>query len=130
MSTKKKLNKKGKIKFKEFTKEESEISDFNNLFNIKKNFSEDLGFNIAFLNKKRAINNFDYFTGSEEEENDKNYKIKKDHSDGSEKNEEDEDSLPEELIDLINERKGKEPFTKKDFEKYVKFYNLKFDFIK
>ena len=35
-----------------------------------------------------------------------------------------EDDLPKELIDLINDRKNKPPFTSEDFEKYRKYKNL------
>ena len=83
---------------------------------------------MALLNKKRENKNLDYFTESEEEDSNQNFKIKKDESVGDEKNNKDEDPLPEELIDLINKRKEKGPFKKEDLEKYAKIYNIKYDF--
>ena len=41
-----------------------------------------------------------------------------------------ENNLPKELLDLIEERKNKEPFTLEDFEKYKAYKKLNVNFSK
>ena len=41
-----------------------------------------------------------------------------------------ENNLPKELLDLIEERKNKEPFTLEDFEKYKAYKKLNVNFVK
>ena len=41
-----------------------------------------------------------------------------------------EEDLPDELIEIIENRKNKEPFTEKDFKKYNEFKNLNINFSK
>ena len=117
----------------------------------KKDFTEYSRVDMTLLNKKRERKEGD------EEANENNNKLDEDKNindtnkeDEKEKkeavnikkneeqnnNEEEikendlENNLPKELLELIEERKGKEPFTAADFEKYKVFKKLDINFSK
>ena len=105
----------------------------------KKDFTEYTRVDMTLLNKKRERNN------ENGEVNENNDKLKEDKN-VNEHNEEEideknedmkeikendlENNLPKELLELIEERKDKEPFTAVDFEKYKVFKKLDFNFSK
>ena len=118
----------------------------------KKDFTEYSRVDMTLLNKKRERKEGD------EEANENNNKLDEDKNINDtnkeeekekkedvniEKNEEQnnnneeeikendlENNLPKELLELIEERKGKEPFTAADFEKYKVFKKLDINFSK
>ena len=118
----------------------------------KKDFTEYSRVDMTLLNKKRERKEGD------EEANENNNKLDEDKNINDtnkeeekekkedvniEKNEEQnnnneeeikendlENNLPKELLELIEERKGKEPFTAADFEKYKIFKKLDINFSK
>ena len=117
---------------------------------VKKDFTEYSQIDMSLLNKKRERT-----TEKEEEEQEKNNKlgedqimnnneeVKKeekieiiDNENINNKKEEEikendlENNLPKELLDLIEERKNKEPFTLEDFEKYKAYKKLNVNFSK
>ena len=71
-------------------------------------------------------------TKNEEKNEDKN----KENNDNNNKKEEEikendlENNLPKELLDLLESRKDKEPFTLEDFEKYKAYKKLNVNFSK
>ena len=68
----------------------------------------------------------------EEVKNEKNEEKKNniDNKDEEIKENDLENNLPKELLELIEQRKDKEPFTAQDFEKYKAFKKLDFNFSK
>ena len=117
---------------------------------VKKDFTEYSQIDMSLLNKKRERT-----TEKEEEEHENNNKlgedqimnnneeVKKeekmeiiDNEKINNKKEEEikendlENNLPKELLDLIEERKNKEPFTLEDFEKYKAYKTLNVNFSK
>ena len=117
---------------------------------VKKDFTEFTQIDMTLLNKKRErtvdenennnklnedknINNI-----NEKEIKEKKEDIhieKKEDLNNNDKEEEIkendlENNLPKELLELIEERKGKEPFTAADFEKYKVFKKLNINFSK
>ena len=118
----------------------------------KKDFTEYTRVDMTLLNKKRERKE------EVEENNENNNKLTEDKNiniineeqtnekkeeGNNEKNEEQninkeeeikendlENNLPKELLELIEERKNKEPFTAADFEKYKAFKKLNIDFRK
>ena len=115
---------------------------------VKKDFTEYSQIDMSLLNKKRER------TPEKEEENennnilndDKNMNITEEmkkeeiieniiEENNDNKKEEVkvndlENNLPKELLDLIEERKNKEPFTLEDFEKYKAYKKLNVNFVK
>ena len=117
---------------------------------VKKDFTEYSQIDMALLNKKRERST------EKEEGNESNNKLtedknvilneevkteekkedKKDENNNNNKKEEEikendlENNLPKELLDLIEERKNKEPFTLEDFEKYRAYKKLNVNFAK
>ena len=115
---------------------------------VKKDFTEYSQIDMSLLNKKRER------TPEKEEENennnilndDKNMNITEEmkkeeiieniiEENNDNKKEEIkvndlENNLPKELLDLIEERKNKEPFTLEDFEKYKAYKKLNVNFVK
>ena len=115
---------------------------------VKKDFTEYSQIDMSLLNKKRER------TPEKEEENennnilndDKNMNITEEmkkeeiieniiEENNDNKIEEIkvndlENNLPKELLDLIEERKNKEPFTLEDFEKYKAYKKLNVNFVK
>ncbi len=117
---------------------------------VKKDFTEYSQIDMSLLNKKRERT-----TEKEEEEHEKNNKLEEDqimnnneevkkeekieiidNENINNKKEEEikendlENNLPKELLDLIEERKNKEPFTLEDFEKYKAYKKLSVSFSK
>ena len=115
---------------------------------VKKDFTEYSQIDMSLLNKKRERT-----TEKEEEEHENNNKLGEDQimnnneevkkeekieiiEIGLRKKEEEikendlENNLPKELLDLIEERKNKEPFTLEDFEKYKAYKKLNVNFSK
>ncbi len=117
---------------------------------VKKDFTEYSQIDMSLLNKKRERT-----TEKEEEEHENNNKlgedqimnnneeVKKeekieiiDNENINNKKEEEikendlENNLPKELLDLIEERNDKEPFTLEDFEKYKAYKKLSVSFSK
>ena len=136
---------------------EKESLDFKELYyshpsqkdKVKKDFTEYSQVDMTLLNKKRER----LTEGGDENENKKkvsedinvisNEEIKKeekieDKTNENNNNKKDEEikendlenNLPKELLDLIEERKNKEPFTLEDFEKYRNYKKLNVNFIK
>ena len=121
---------------------------------VKKDFSEYSQVDMNLLNKKREriveaeevkekednnkINEDDEIIPIiEDAKNDeKNENKNNENNDNNNKKEEEikendlENNLPKELLDLIEERKDKEPFTLEDFEKYKAYKKLSVSFSK
>ena len=120
---------------------------------IKKDFTEYSQIDMTLLNKKRErIVEVEEIKEKEDnnklnEENEiipiiedtkndeKNEDNHKENNDNNKKEEEVkendlENNLPKELLDLIEERKDKEPFTLEDFEKYKAYKKLSVSFSK
>ena len=116
---------------------------------VKKDFTEYSQVDMTLLNKKRER----LTEGEEENESKKkvnedinvisNEEIKKEEKiedkieeNNNNKKEEEikendlENNLPKELLELIEERKSKEPFTLEDFEKYKAYKKLNVNFTK
>ena len=118
----------------------------------KKDFTEYSRVDMTLLNKKRERKQGDEEANENNNKldedkniNDTNKKEEKEKKENVniEKNEEQinnneeeikendlENNLPKELLELIEERKGKEPFTAADFEKYKVFKKLDINFSK
>ena len=118
----------------------------------KKDFTEYSRVDMTLLNKKRERKEGDEEANEnnnklDEDKNindtNKEEEIEKKENVNIEKNEEQnnnneeeikendlENNLPKELLELIEERKGKEPFTAADFEKYKVFKKLDINFSK
>ena len=116
----------------------------------KKDFTEYSRVDMTLLNKKRERKQGDEEANEnnnkldedkninginkEEEKEEKKYKLFKKYKNNN--NEEEikendlENNLPKELLELIEERKDKEPFTAADFEKYKIFKKLNINFSK
>ena len=117
---------------------------------VKKDFTEFSQIDMSLLNKKRERT-----IEKEEEEHENNNKLEEDknmnineevkkeekmdiinNENIDNKKEEEikendlENNLPKELLDLIEERKNKEPFTLDDFEKYKAYKKLNVNFSK
>ena len=116
---------------------------------VKKDFSEYSEIDMSLLNKKRERTvenevkenntklteekNLNLISEEKKEENIENKIIE--NTDNNKKEEEVkendlENNLPKELLDLIEERKNKEPFTLEDFEKYKAYKKLNDNLIK
>ena len=115
---------------------------------VKKDFTEFTQIDMTLLNKKRErtvdenennnklnedknINNIPEIKKEEKFEeinNDNNNIINKKEEEIKENDL--ENNLPKELLDLIESRKDKEPFTLEDFEKYKAFKKLNVNFSK
>ena len=137
---------------------QSENLDFKELYysqpsqkdKVKKDFTEFSQIDMSLLNKKRERT-----IEKEEEEHENNNKLEEDknmnineevkkeekmdiinNENIDNKKEEEikendlENNLPKELLDLIEERKNKEPFTLDDFEKYKAYKKLNVNFSK
>ena len=119
----------------------------------KKDFTEYSRVDMTLLNKKRERKqgdeeanennnkldedkNINGINKEEEKEEKKDGNIEKNDEQNNNNNEEEikendlENNLPKELLELIEERKDKEPFTAADFEKYKIFKKLDINFSK
>ena len=119
----------------------------------KKDFTEYSRVDMTLLNKKRERKqgdeeanennnkldedkNINGINKEEEKEEKKDGNIEKNDEQNNNNNEEEikendlENNLPKELLELIEERKDKEPFTAADFEKYKIFKKLNINFSK
>ena len=119
----------------------------------KKDFTEYSRVDMTLLNKKRERKqgdeeanennnkldedkNINGINKEEEKEEKKDGNIEKNDEKNNNNNEEEikendlENNLPKELLELIEERKDKEPFTAADFEKYKIFKKLNINFSK
>ena len=118
----------------------------------KKDFTEYSRVDMTLLNKKRERKegdeeanennnkldedkNINDTNKKEEKEKKENVNIEKNEEQNNNNEEEIkendlENNLPKELLELIEERKGKEPFTAADFEKYKVFKKLDINFSK
>ena len=108
------LNKKRERKDKE---EDAEVDENNNKLKEDKNINTDINGGES-VEKKEDIN---IEKNEEQDNNNKEEEIKENDL---------ENNLPKELLELIEERKGKEPFTAADFEKYKVFKKLDINFSK
>ena len=108
------LNKKRERKDKE---EDAEIDENNNKLKEDKNINTDINGGES-VEKKEDIN---IEKNEEQDNNNKEEEIKENDL---------ENNLPKELLELIEERKDKEPFTAADFEKYKVFKKLNINFSK
>ena len=116
---------------------------------VKKDFTEYSQIDMTLLNKKRERTNekegenenINKFNGDKNinnnEEINKEEKMEDNNIENiNNKKEEEikendlENNLPKELLDLIEERKNKEPFTLEDFEKYKAYKKLNVNFSK
>ena len=145
-----KENEKEKLDFKELYYSHPSQKD-----KVKKDFTEYSQVDMSLLNKKRER----VIEVEEVKEKDDNNKIEEDNdniipiveeskneekiedknienNDNNNKKDEEikendlENNLPKELLDLIEERKNKEPFTLEDFEKYKAYKKLSVSFSK
>ena len=118
----------------------------------KKDFTEYSRVDMTLLNKKRERKEGDEETNennnkldedknindiNKEEEKEKKEDVNIEKNEEQNNNNEEEikendleNNLPKELLELIEERKGKEPFTAADFEKYKVFKKLDINFSK
>ena len=105
-----------------------ELDENNNKFNEDKNVNEQ---NEDDINEKKEeeINekNEDMKDTKNEEQN---IETNNNNKDEEVKENDLEKNLPKELLELIEQRKDKEPFTAVDFEKYKVFKKLDFNFSK
>ena len=108
------LNKKRERKDKE---EDAEVDENNNKLKEDKNINTDINGGES-VEKKEDIN---IEKNEEQDNNNKEEEIKENDL---------ENNLPKELLELIEERKDKEPFTAADFEKYKVFKKLNINFSK
>ena len=144
-----KENEKEKLDFKELYYSHPSQKD-----KIKKDFTEYSQVDMTLLNKKRdriveveeikekednnKINeeSNEIIPIIEESKNDEKIEDKNNENNDNNKKEEEikendlENNLPKELLDLIEERKNKEPFTLEDFEKYKAYKKLSVSFSK
>ena len=108
--------------------ENGESDENNNKYNEDKNVNEQ---NEDDINEKKEeeINekNEDMKDTKNEEQN---IETNNNNKDEEVKENDLEKNLPKELLELIEERKGKEPFTAADFEKYKVFKKLDINFSK
>ena len=139
------------------TPSQNENLDFKELYysqpsqkdKVKKDFTEYSQIDMTLLNKKRERTNekegenenINKFNGDKNinnnEEINKEEKMEDNNIENiNNKKEEEikendlENNLPKELLDLIEERKNKEPFTLEDFEKYKAYKKLNVNFSK
>ena len=108
------LNKKRERKDKE---EDAEVDENNNKLKEDKNINTDINGGES-VEKKEDIN---IEKNEEQDNNNKEEEVKENDL---------ENNLPKELLELIEERKDKEPFTASDFEKYKVFKKLNINFSK
>ena len=108
--------------------ENGELDENNNKFNEDKNVNEQ---NEEDINekKKEEINEKNEDMKDSKIEEQKN-EINNNNNDEEIKENDLENNLPKELLELIEQRKDKEPFTAVDFEKYKAFKKLYFNFSK
>ena len=106
------LNKKRERKDKE---EDAEVDENNNKLKEDKNINTNINGGES-IEKKEDIN---IEKNEKQDNNNKEEEIKENDL---------ENNLPKELLELIEERKDKEPFTAADFEKYKVFKKLNINF--
>ena len=139
------------------TPSQNENLDFKELYysqpsqkdKVKKDFTEYSQIDMTLLNKKRERTNekegenenINKFNGDkninnneeineEEKMEDNNIENLNNKKEEEIKENDLENNLPKELLDLIEERKNKEPFTLEDFEKYKAYKKLNVNFSK